>query len=88
MHDSSHLVKGFVEPPLFPLEACALKLEALVDRSTETVVFVVASIDPVNLALNALWSSSPIPFEHADAGYRKASSEFYDLLYGATGPFA
>ncbi len=82
------LVNAVVEPPLFPYEAGAVSLLALVDRVDGSVVFVCEARNPTDGRLCALWSSAPLPLDRFITGMHEAHEEFLKMLWEATGPFA
>lgn len=82
------LVNAIIEPPLFPYEAGAVSLSALVDRVDQTVVFVVEARNPSDGRLCALWSSAPLPLDRFIKGLHEAHEEWLKLVWEATGPFA
>ena len=77
-----------IQPPLVPLEAYAVSLQALVDHETQDVLFVVETVDPVENRLVALWSTAPYPLDKYLRGLHKAHKEFLKQLWDACGPFA
>lgn len=81
-------VNAILEPPLFPYEAAAVQLSALVDGVAQTVVFVAESRNPSDGRLCALWSSSPLPLDRFLDGMHEAHAAWLEMLWDATGPFA
>jgi len=82
------LVNGIVEPPLFPHEAAAVSLHALVDGVEQTVCFIAEARSPSDGRLCALWSTSPLPLDSFLGGLHDAHSEWLKMVWNAAGPFA
>lgn len=76
------------QPPLFPSPAVAITMQACIDADDQTVIFAVSSVDAITGTLNALWSSSPRPFDDCDKVRQEAYDQYLTLLWDRTGPFA
>lgn len=81
-------VKGGVQPPLFELAASATTLQACYDRTNETIVFGVQTLDPIDDHLIALWCSPPVSADRYLKMLSTAHKEFLRQLWENTGPFA
>lgn len=88
MRRSSPRRQDGVQPPLLPLEAYAVSLQALVDHQTQDVLFVVETVDPIENRLVALWSTGPVPLDRYLKTMHKAHKEFLKQLWDSAGPFA
>lgn len=87
MTDPQSEVNTPVQPALFPGGAIAITLEALLDPSDHTVIFVCRAWDVPTDKLIALWSSAPVDYGYHDTARDRALREFRIVLDQHTGPF-